>query len=454
MKKLQHRTFFVLLFILLLCAGLVILTSFYVTQGAQWASFSANRHVFSDGSIASGAIKDRNGEMLYNCGEGTYSEDWGTRVSTLHAVGDRHGSIAGGAKTLFADHLVGFNLIAGTTGTGNTVMLTLDTKLNRTAYSAMDGRHGTASLYNYKTGELLCMVTTPTFDPDDEEEIAQVNAGDSDYEGAYLNRFLSATYTPGSTFKLVTTAAALESLKNGDSFTYDCDGVKTVEGERITCTEEHGEQNLSQALTNSCNGAFATLAIQMGGEALQKYAESAGLLRSVEVSGMTSATGSFTFPGRDNDLGWAGVGQFRNLVNPCSELTLMGCIAGGGKAATPRLLESVTNTAGIPIAHVSKDTSSIGWKKSTCERLTKMMHDNVVNKYSEDLDFGKLNVCAKSGTAEVGGGKRPHSWFVGFLDEPDYPYAFVVLVENGGWGTEAAGNVAAKLVRTACEIEE
>ena len=451
MKKLQQRTLFVLLFILLLCAGLVILTVSYVTQGAQWAAFSANRHVYAGGSISSGAIRDRKGEVLYDCGEGTYSEDWAIRVSTLHAVGDRHGSIAGGAKTLFSDQLVGFNLITGTTGTGNTVSLTLDAHLNRVAFGALSERKGTAALYNYKTGELLCMVSTPTFDPDDEDEIARVNAGESEYEGAYLNRFLSSTYTPGSTFKLVTTAAALETLHNKDSFSYDCDGAMTVVGERITCPYEHGKQTLSESLTNSCNGAFATLAIELKGEALEEYAESAGLLRPVKVSGMTSATGSFTVPTRDNDLGWAGVGQYRTLVNPCAELTLMGCIAGEGKAATPRLLEGVTNSAGIPVAHISKDTSSIGWKKGTCKELKNMMHSNVIHKYSDNLDFGKLNVCAKSGTAEVGGERKPHSWFVGFLDEPDYPYAFVVLVENGGLGSDVAGSIAATLLKEACQ---
>lgn len=86
----------------------------------------------------------------------------------------------------------------------------------------------------------------------------------------------------------------------------------------------------------------------MGGETLKSYAESAGLLQSVNVSGLSSATGSFTAASDKNALGWSGVGQYEDLVNPCAELTLMGCIAGGGSAATPRLLKSVTNASGIP----------------------------------------------------------------------------------------------------------
>lgn len=450
MKKLKRRTLFVLLFILLLCAGLVIFCVFYVLNGAQWAAFSANKHVYTEGKIASGAICDRDGTVLYDCTEGAYSPDRTTRVSTLHAIGDRYGSIATGSKTVFSDQLVGFNLVTGTSGTGNTVNLTLDADLNNVAYNAMAGRMGTVALYNYKTGEILCMVSTPSYDPDDDDEIARINAGDSQYTGAYLNRFLSATYTPGSTFKLVTTAAAIETLHNESSFSYQCTGSLTVSGEKITCPSVHGNLDLASALSNSCNGAFATLAIEVGGNTLKSYAESAGLLSSVNVSGLNSATGSFTASNEDNNLGWSGVGQYKDLVNPCAELTLMGCIAGGGSAATPRLLDSVTNAAGIPVAHVSTDTSTIGWKASTCEELKTLMHNNVTSKYSQNLDFGDLNVCAKSGTAEVGTSK-PHAWFVGFVDDARYPYAFVVVVENGGWGSTVAGGVAAELLKAACQ---
>ena len=100
-EKLKQRTLFVLLFILLLSAGLVTFCVFYVLDGAQWASFSANKHVYTEGKIASGAICDRDGTVLYDCAAGTCSTDKTTRVSTLHAVGDRYGNIATGAKRSF-----------------------------------------------------------------------------------------------------------------------------------------------------------------------------------------------------------------------------------------------------------------------------------------------------------------------------------------------------------------
>ncbi len=450
MKKLQRRTLFVLLFILALAAGTVVLCAFYVKDGAQWASFYGNQHVYTNGRIASGSIQDRNGTSLFDCAEGQYSDDKTTRISTLHAIGDKQGNINTGAKNLFADQLVGFSLITGTSGTGNTIKLTLDANLNNAAYQAMAGRKGVAALYNYETGEVLCMLSTPSFDPADDAEVAKVAAGDSNYDGAYLNRFLSGTYTPGSTFKLVTAAAALETLHNEDSFSYTCTGSLTLNGEKITCPSVHGTQDFATALANSCNGAFATLATQVGGKTLEKYAKEAGLTSKVNVNGLNTAAGSFTAGTSDNDVGWSGVGQYKDLVNPCAELTLMGCIAQGGSAATPRLLKSVTSSKGLPVAHVTTETSKIGWKADTCDKIRTLMHNNVTSNYSKNLDFGGLNVCAKSGTAEVGTSK-PHAWFVGFVEDSAYPYAFVVVVENGGWGSSVAGGVAASLLKAACQ---
>ena len=450
MKKLQRRTLFVLLFILALAAGTVVLCAFYVKDGAQWPSFYGNQHVYTNGRIASGSIQDRNGTTLFDCAEGQYSDDKTTRISTLHAIGDKQGNINTGAKNLFADQLVGFSLITGTSGTGNTIKLTLDANLNNAAYQAMAGRKGVAALYNYETGEVLCMLSTPSFDPADDAEAAKVAAGDSNYDGAYLNRFLSGTYTPGSTFKLVTAAAALETLHNEDSFSYTCTGSLTLNGEKITCPSVHGTQDFATALANSCNGAFATLATQVGGKTLEKYAKEAGLTSKVNVNGLNPAAGSFTAGTSDNDVGWSGVGQYKDLVNPCAELTLMGCIAQGGSAATPRLLKSVTSSKGLPVAHVTTETSKIGWKADTCDKIRTLMHNNVTSNYSKNLDFGGLNVCTKSGTAEVGTSK-PHAWFVGFVEDSAYPYAFVVVVENGGWGSSVAGGVAASLLKAACQ---
>ena len=450
MRRLRGRTWFVLLFTLLLLAGTLVLVWQYFTQGREWASFSANSHLFTKGRIATGAITDRNGVLLYDGPSGDYAEDKTTRTATLHAVGDQYGNIATGAKLLFKQYMAAYNPVTGTGSEGNTVALTIDAELNAAALRALDGRSGTVAVYNYNTGEILCMVSAPTFDPYDSQQVLEaVNAGDTRYNGVYLNHFFSAAFTPGSTFKLVTTAAALDKLNAAADFSFTCTGSLELEGGTITCPSVHGAQNLSDALANSCNCAFAQLATELGGETLLRYTKDAGLLDSVEMNGISSAKGSFTPSSNPSELGWSGVGQYTDLVNPCSELVFLGCIAGEGSAKTPTLLKSVTTSLGLPGAFLSTGDSSIAYKPSTCRMLKQMMRRNVTDHYGQE-QFGTLPVCAKSGTAEVGPDVSPHAWFVGFVDDPAHPYAFVVLVENGGWGSSVAGSVAADVLTQLC----
>lgn len=452
MKQLKGRTIFVLVFALLFTLGMGIFCVRYVVSGRTWASSPVNQQAYSSGKLSSGAVYDRNGVLLYDCATQTYGEGKLLRTSTLHLIGDKQGNIATGAKKLFSDKLVSYNPITGLSSEGNNLYLSIDSELNQTAYEALNGKSGVVAVYNYDTGEVLCLVTAPSYDPTNEDQVAAVAAGDSKYAGAYINRFFSSTYTPGSTFKIITAAAAIEEL-DVDSFTFECTGSYTIGGDVVTCPSVHGTLDFAGALAHSCNGAFAALALELGGGTLEEYARQAGLLEGMTVNGYPCASGSFDIAADGTlELGWSGVGQYHDLVNPASMLTLMGCIANNGKAATPRLLSKVTTQGGLPAGLISSPSSSIGWDKSTCGQLRTLLRNNVTEVYGQDK-FGDLAVCAKSGTAEVGSNVDPHAWFVGFLDDPDHPYAFVVVVENGGWGSSTAGNIAAEVLNQACKEE-
>ena len=182
-----------------------------------------------------------------------------------------------------------------------------------------------------------------------------------------------------------------------------------------------------------------------------QYAKKAGLLDSLSVSGISTAAGSFTAAAEGSaDLGWSGVGQYNDLVNPCAMMTLCGTIANRGTQVPPRLLLKETTAAGLRIGHSPAEKHSGTLSSDTCALLASMMRRNVTEHYGQS-SFGSLAVCAKSGTAEVGSDARPHSWFTGFVDDADHPLAFVVVVENGGSGASAAGSVAAKVLTAAAE---
>lgn len=450
MKKLEHRAALCLALAGLLLAGLVLFLGRYLLSGADWAAAPFNRHLYtSGGTLSRGTVLDRNGTVLSSVNEDgsrSYPDGKALRRAILHAVGDPAGNISTGALSAFGSKLSGYSLLGGSfsAGTGNQLSLTIDADYNLAAWNALNGRKGTVAVYNYKTGEVLCMVSSPSFDPRNIPDDLETNVK---YEGAYLNRFLSSTFTPGSIFKLVTLNAALEQLPDLSSRTWECSGSITIDGETITCTKAHGTQNIQDALANSCNVVFGQLAVELGGKTMEKYVKATGLTRSWSADGISTAAGSFDFSDcTDGNLAWAGVGQYHDAVNPCAMLVYLGAIANGGKAPLPRLIHQL-HRPGLPdLPRFSRHTGRL-IKADTAQALTDMMANNVAVTYGTRR-FPNMDLCAKSGTAEVGSDQKPHAWFVGFLRNPDYPYAFVVLVENGGGGSAVAGDVASAVLKT------
>lgn len=434
MKKIKRRAWSALLLALALLFGTGVYVWRFAHSYRQWINFSANENLFQNGTLALGTVTDRNGVVLAAVSDGkrVFADSAATRTACLHAVGDAAGNIGTGALTAFADRLTGYSLLTGATSQGGgTVTLSLDERLNRMAWNALAGRRGAVLLMNYKTGELLCMVSSPSYDPN-----VGFDATNTWYEGVWLNRCLSAAYTPGSVFKLVTLAAAVEHIRDLDARRFTCTGSVTVDGNELVCSGVHGEQTVEQALANSCNCAFAELSLELGGETLRQYAERFGLTRQLQVSGIWTAAGRFeASPAGSADLAWSGIGQSTDLVSPVALLRLVAAIANGGTAREPSLLHGVSGG------------SARLMRADTAQRLAAMMHYNVVSSYGA-WNFPNLDLCAKTGTAEVGDGTS-HAWFAGFLNDAAHPYAFAVIVEHGGGGLSNAGPVANALLQSA-----
>lgn len=447
MRKIEKRAVLCLIIALALIAGLGLFCFRFVKNASDWAAYPYNRHMYSNsGQLLSGTILDRDGDVLTEVkdGERVYYPDATVRRATVHAVGDGSGYIGTGALTAFADRLSGYNLITGgysPLGSGRNLTLTLDAYLNVTAYNAMDGRQGTVGVYNYKTGDILCMVSTPSFDPENPPDASSAE------DGIYLNRLLSSAQVPGSIFKTVTLTAALENLPDLKDRTFTCTGETTVGGTVITCPKPHGKMDIESAFANSCNGVFGVLAAELGGDTMTKYVEQAGLTRRMSVDGIMTAAGHYDVSEADKgQTGWSGVGQYTDTVNPCNMMAYMGAIANGGTAAVPRLILDITTPSGIPTSWQRTEETDTLVQGGTAAQVKEMMKNNVVQTYGTDR-FRGLDIGAKSGTAEVGGDKRPNAWFAGFLDDPEHPYAFIVLVENGGGGASVAGEIAATVLQ-------
>ena len=450
MRKIERRAMLCLLLAAALSLGLVVFAFRFFLYGGKWVSFAANRHLYnSQGQLSVGRVLDRDGDLLSwvdENGDRAYYDNATVRKATLHVVGDAQGRIGSGALVAFADKLSGYHLLTGAyspMGAGNDLYLTVDARLNYEAYTAMNGKKGAVAVYNYRTGEVLCLFSSPTFDPEAPPDIQE---GDTTYDGVYLNRALSSTFVPGSVFKTVTLAAAIENIPDLFSRTFTCTGSCQVGDDVVTCPSAHGEMDIYGAFSKSCNGVFAQLAVELGPEVMAAYTEKAGLTHRYSVNGLTTAAGSFQFSGAsDNQLGWAGVGQFNDLVNPMSLMIYMGAIAEGGKAAVPQLVLKTVTPLGFPSSFYFSHRTGKLIEADTAATLADMMARNVTETYGAGR-FPNMDICAKSGTAEVGGGKAPNSWFTGFLRNEDAPYAFAVVVEEGGSGAQTAGSIAAAVL--------
>ena len=442
MKKIEKRAIMCLLLAFVLLLGVGVFSYRYFAYGDDWTSYEGNRDVYAEGDLSKGRLYDINGTLLMqNTADGiVFNDNASIRKAMMHITGDRDNNIATGANRAFTDELIGYDFINGIyslNNEGEDVTLTLDADVCAAAYEALGGRNGTVGVYNYETGDIICMVSAPTYDPADPPS--------SPEDGSYMNMFTSGTFVPGSIFKLVTAAAAIENLDDAYTWTFNCTGSVSYGGDyAVTDMSAHGTVDLEKALEVSCNCYFGQLAEKLGPGLLEKYVEKAGLMTSYDVNGIKTAEGSFEFPDGGMNLAWTGIGQWKDMINPCAMMVYMGAIANDGEAVLPNIIEPTSFwdrlTAGLPVFGSTGKTERM-IDSSTASSLTEMMANNVSSHYGSE-NFPGLEICAKSGTAEVGEGKSPHAWFAGFLDDASNPYAFVVLVENGGYGASAAGSVA------------
>lgn len=446
MKKVEKRAIMCLLLGLFLIAGVGFFVYEDWSEGADWVVYEGNRDVFADGDLAKGGVYDANGELLMkNTSEGMiFNDSADVRAACLHITGDKDNNIATGANRAFLDKLIGYDFINGIyslNNEGENVTLTIDSDVCATAYNALAGRKGCVGVYNYKTGEIVCMVSSPTYDP--------LNVPYTIPDGAYINRFLDASFAPGSTFKLVTAAASIENLDDAYSFHVNCTGsVDYGHGDEVTDISAHGDVTLTKALEVSCNCYFGKLTEKLGPGLMEKYVEKTGLNKSYDIDGIDTKAGTFDYPDSGVNLAWTGIGQYHDMVNPCSMMVYMGAIAGNGTAVLPTIM----SPANFIEENIDKAKTAIlktedMIDESTASSLRDMMRNNVENHYGGDSAFPGLELCAKSGTAEVAGQTKPNAWFTGFIDDEDNPYAFVVLVENAGYGSDVAGDVANKVLQ-------
>lgn len=450
MRKTRSRSTMVLIIALLAIVGLCVFIVKIFLNAGQWIQHSYNGHLAGSGGLSSaGEIFDRSGNTLAYSqdGERLYNSDYTTRLSTLHVVGDDSLNISSAIQSSYRSQLIGFNYLWGlglpsSLKAGGNITLTIDSSACNAAYNALGEHNGAVVVYNYKTGEVLCSVSTPTYDPMDSPEITEDN--EKEYDGVYVDKVLAGLYAPGSTFKIITAAAALENIPDIENETFTCNGSTNIGGNEITCMHIHGELTMKEGLAQSCNVVFSELAARLGKDKMTAMAEKLGFNSSVIVNSTETARQVYNVSKADeNGLGWSGIGQYTVEANPMQMAIMCSAIANGGTAVLPNEIKSgVMEINGGTKDMIDSDLAA---------KLDEYMRYDVTSYYGDSL-FPSLTVCAKTGTAEVGENKEPHAWMVGYSQDEDAPLAFAVIVENGGYGFSTAGPVAVAAMEACASV--
>ncbi|MPV37088.1 peptidoglycan D,D-transpeptidase FtsI family protein [Georgenia subflava] len=348
------------------------------------------------------------------------------------------------------------NLITGQQPQGGAVDLTLDPAAQQAATDALAGRRGAVVALEPDTGAVLAMVSSPSFDPNAlathsrADAQAAWDALTADEDEPLVNRAIAGDqYAPGSAFKVVTAAAALET---GD-YTAETmvpgptelslpqtDHVIHNPGERA-CGDGSGEVTLQAALRQSCNTTFAQLAMDMGADALRDQAQAFGFGEPLEVP-LTVTPSRFPADPTPPEVAMSGIGQSSVAATPMQMAMIAAAIANDGTQMKPYLVARELS----PDLEVVSTTEPTELRESvsegTADQLTQMMLDVVNNGTGTPAQIPGVQVAGKTGSAEISAGVAPHAWFIGFAPAQDPEVAVAVVIENGGDGGANAGPVA------------
>jgi len=463
-----------------------------VVVGPTLATDPHNRRLAAaEEAITRGTIYDRRNVVL--------AEDklvGGTRIrvyprgrETAHLLGfvsQKYGRT--GLESAFDSYLLAmddagrvrafFSRLLGKKRYGYNVSLTIDSGLQGLALSMLGGRSGAVVAIDPKTGAVLAMVSSPTFDPGTIEEVVRsenVTKNGKTQEikitrydilktqadsAPLLNRAARGLYPPGSTFKVITGAGVLEAGGQNAEPTVECKGSITVDGFVLKDTSVHGKVGLNEAVAVSCNSYFGELGLYLGEEGLKRSARSFGF-ELIDYGGKTGGAVNYPVVGAEipynpgtlpanrisaTEVASTAIGQGRTLVSPLQMALVAAGIANGGVVMKPLVMDKVMDRSGS----VNKKMSPVALHKAvspeTALALSTAMEEGVRRGTASQAVIPGIRVAGKTGSAQNPHGQT-HAWFIGFAPADNPVIAVAVVVENAGGGGYVATPVAREIIR-------
>lgn len=314
---------------------------------------------------------------------------------------------------------------------GEDVVITIDSHMQKLAIDVLGDRKGALVVLDAQTGAILALASTPSYDAN--EFVGGISSSrwkelSTDERLPMFNRALQGLYPPGSVFKVVTVAAALDQGLYGPGSVFVDSGELAVQGNIIRNyqREVFGEHNLHQAVVNSINTTVAQVGLELGASLLEEYFRNMGLDQSYHL-GLPMMSGRVGTPGRSRvALAWSAIGQDQVLLTPLHIAQIFGIFANTGYVPPIHLLQDGEEREGNPAL-----------QPETVTQMNGMLQDVVLQGTGIALRSAGLSVYGKTGTAEMGG--ETHAWFGGHTELPSgQRLALSILVEEGGLGGQAA----------------
>ena len=465
-KRLTRTVFF---FTALFAVLIGNLTYIQVIMADTYKSMPGNNHTIArQAYVQRGSIITSDGVTLAESiqqEDGTYVRSYPNGNLAAHTVGyysTRYGS--SGVENSMNDTLTGsvdysswenaVLSLAGVSQPGNSVMLTINSRIQRAAEQALDGLSGSIVVLDPRTGAVLAKASAPTFDNTD---IASVRESGSEGSGEY-DRATQALYTPGSTFKVVTLSAALESGQATLDTTYDAPSEIEIGGASITNMHgsSYGNISLRRAFAYSANTAFAQLANDLGADTLVQYARAFGYGQSLGQDFTTTAS---IMPDPSEmtewELGWAGAGQpVGQGHTPGPQTTCMqnaviaAAIANDGIVMNPYVVSQVLSPEGTVVSTTQPRSLGQAVSSTTASQVKEAMLEVVENGTGSAAQVSGVQVAGKTGTAEVSN-SNVNSTFIGFAPYDTPTVAIAVVVENYNENGVSAASVAGEVLAAA-----
>ena len=449
------------------------ITYIQVIKASEYQDMPSNNHTINKARfIKRGSIITADGLTLAESiqqADGTYARSYPNGNLAAHVVGyysQQYGTM--GIENTQNDTLTGskdysswqnaLNSLAGISEPGNSVQLTIDSRIQRAAEQALAGRVGAIVALDPRSGAVLAWASAPTFDNTNIQAAIEAANASGGADTSMYDRATLALYTPGSTFKVLTLASALENGLATLDTTYDSPGRMEIGGADVVSIGErgHGKISLAKAFALSSNTVFGQVADGLGAEKLVATARAFGYGQQL---GLDFTTAASVMPNPEEmtewELAWAGAGQpVGQGHTPGPQATVMqnalmaATIANNGIAMNPYVVSQILAPDGTVLKTTRGHSLGQAVGSGTAEQVKQAMLDVVQNGTGSAAAIAGVKVAGKTGTAETNNANA-NSTFVGFAPYDTPTVAIAVVIEQNAKGEESAAAVGGQVLRAA-----